>query len=349
MRIIMNVYDIENYNYDIDKSLIAQKPLDKRDESKLLILNKKTGQIIHDKFFNIYKYLDEGDCLVINNTKVLPARLFGTKKLTNAKIEILLHEFEDDFKAKVMMKNSRRIKENDYVLFPGKLEAQILQKIDKVVLVKFNMHREKVLDIFKKYGVMPLPLYIKEDKYSPIHKKTYQTVYSKVEGAKAAPTAGLHFTPGLLKKIKKQGINIAEVTLHTGLGTFEPLLSKDIRKHKMHKEYFELSKEAADIINSTIENKKSIAAVGTTSLRVLESCAKNNKVIPQKGETSLYIYPSYEFKIVNKLITNFHLPKTTLFVLVCAFAGIENTKKAYNEAIKNKYRFYSYGDAMLIL
>lgn len=345
----MDLYNIENYNYDIDKSLIAQKPLDKRDASQLLILNKKTGEIIHENFFNIYKYLDAGDCLVINNTKVISARLFGIKKDTEAKIEILLHDFEDEYKAQVMMKNSRRLKENDCVLFPGKLQAQILKKIDKIVLVKFNMPREKVLDILKKYGVMPLPPYIKEDKYSPVHKKTYQTVYSKVEGAKAAPTAGLHFTSSLIRKIKKYGINIAEITLHTGLGTFEPLLSKDIRKHKMHKEYFELSKESADIINDTIENKKNIIAVGTTSLRVLESCAKNNKVVPQKGETSLYVYPGYEFKIVNKLITNFHLPKTTLFVLVCAFAGIENTKKAYNEAIKNKYRFYSYGDAMLIL
>lgn len=343
------IYDISNYDYELDEKLIAQKPLQKRDESKLLVLNKKTGEIIHDRFFNLINYINSGDCLVINNTKVLPARLFGEKKMTGAKIEILLDNFLDENIAEVMMKNSRRIKEGDIILFPGKLSAEVLNKKGKMVDLKFNFKKQKIIEIFKKYGFMPLPPYIKENKFDEIHKKTYQTVFSKKEGAKAAPTAGFHFTQGLLNKLKKKDVKIAQITLHTGIGTFEPILTKDIREHKMHSEYFEINKKAADIINATIQKNKEVIAVGTTSLRTLESCAENGKVNEKKGETSLYIYPGYKFKIVNKLITNFHLPKTTLFILVCAFAGIENIKKAYNEAIKNNYRFYSYGDAMLII
>ena len=343
------IYDILNYDYEFSEKLIAQKPLQKRDESKLLVLNKKTGEIIHDRFFNLINYINSGDCLVINNTKVLPARLFGEKKMTGAKIEILLDNFLDENIAEVMMKNSRRIKEGDIILFPSKLSAEVLNKKGKMVDLKFNFKKQKIIEIFKKYGFMPLPPYIKENKFDEIHKKTYQTVFSKKEGAKAAPTAGFHFTQGLLNKLKKNDVKIAQITLHTGIGTFEPILTKDIREHKMHSEYFEINKKAADIINETIQKNKEVIAVGTTSLRTLESCAENGKVNEKKGETSLYIYPGYKFKIVNKLITNFHLPKTTLFILVCAFAGIENIKKAYNEAIKNNYRFYSYGDAMLIL
>jgi len=343
------IYDISNYDYELDEKLIAQKPLQKRDESKLLVLNKKTGEIIHDRFFNLINYINSGDCLVINNTKVLPARLFGEKKMTGAKIEILLDNFLDENIAEVMMKNSRRIKEGDIILFPGKLSAEVLNKKGKMVDLKFNFKKQKIIEIFKKYGFMPLPPYIKENKFDEIHKKTYQTVFSKKEGAKAAPTAGFHFTQGLLNKLKKNDVKIAQITLHTGIGTFEPILTKDIREHKMHSEYFEINKKAADMINATIQKNKEVIAVGTTSLRTLESCAENGKVKEKKGETSLYIYPGYKFKIVNKLITNFHLPKTTLFILVCAFAGIENIKKAYNEAIKNNYRFYSYGDAMLII
>ena len=343
------IYDILNYDYEFSEKLIAQKPLQKRDESKLLVLNKKTGEIIHDRFFNLINYINSGDCLVINNTKVLPARLFGEKKMTGAKIEILLDNFLDENIAEVMMKNSRRIKEGDIILFPSKLSAEVLNKKGKMVDLKFNFKKQKIIEIFKKYGFMPLPPYIKENKFDEIHKKTYQTVFSKKEGAKAAPTAGFHFTQGLLNKLKKNDVKIAQITLHTGIGTFEPILTKDIREHKMHSEYFEINKKAADIINETIQKNKEVIAVGTTSLRTLESCAENGKVNEKKGETSLYIYPGYKFKIVNKLITNFHLPKTTLFILVCAFAGIENIKKAYNEAIKNNYRFYSYGDAMLII
>lgn len=343
------IYDILNYDYEFNEKLIAQKPLQKRDESKLLVLNKKTGEIIHDRFFNLINYINSGDCLVINNTKVLPARLFGEKKMTGAKIEILLDNFLDENIAEVMMKNSRRIKEGDIILFPGKLSAEVLNKKGKMVDLKFNFKKQKIIEIFKKYGFMPLPPYIKENKFDEIHKKTYQTIFSKKEGAKAAPTAGFHFTQGLLNKLKKNDVKIAQITLHTGIGTFEPILTKDIREHKMHSEYFEINKKAADMINETIQKNKEVIAVGTTSLRTLESCAENGKVNEKKGETSLYIYPGYKFKIVNKLITNFHLPKTTLFILVCAFAGIENIKKAYNEAIKNNYRFYSYGDAMLII
>ncbi len=344
-----NIYDISNYSYELDESLIAQKPLLKRDSSRLLVLDKKTGKIKHEKFFNIHKYLNPGDCLVINNTRVLPVRLFGKKRGTGANIEILFLEFIKEKIAEVMMKNSRRIKENDFIDFPGKLSAQVIKKKGKTVELKFNMDEKIFLKILKKYGVMPLPPYIKEEKTANFHKQTYQTVYSKKEGAKAAPTAGLHFTDRLIKKLKEKGIKIVEITLHTGLGTFEPILTDDIRQHKMHYEYFEVSKKAVEIINKTIKDKKNIIAVGTTSLRTLEHCAENGKVLPLKGKTNLYIYPGYKFKVVNKLITNFHLPETTLFILVCAFAGIENIKNAYREAIKEKYRFYSYGDAMMIV
>lgn len=343
------IYDISNYDYEFDEKLIAQKPLQKRDNSKLLVLNKKTGEIIHDKFYNLMNYINPGDCLVINNTKVLPARLFGEKKLTSAKIEILLNNFLDENTAEVMMKNSRRLKNGDIILFPGGLSAEVLNKKGKLVDLKFNYKKVKIIEIFKKYGCMPLPPYIKQNKFDEFHKKTYQTIYSKKEGAKAAPTAGFHFTKDLLNKLKKNRIKIAQITLHTGIGTFEPVLVKDIREHKMHSEYFEINKKAADIINDAIQKNKDVIAVGTTSLRTMESSFENGKVIAKKAETSLYVYPGYKFKVVNKLITNFHLPKTTLFILVCAFAGIENIKKAYKEAIKNNYRFYSYGDAMLII
>ncbi len=344
-----NIYDISTYNYELDESLIAQKPLLKRDYSRLLILDKKTGKIKHEKFFNIYRYLNKGDCLVINNTRVLPVRIFGKKRGTGANIEILFLEFIKEKIAEVMMKNSRRIKENDFIEFPGKLSAQVMKKRGKIVELKFNMDKKNFFKILKKYGVMPLPPYIKEEKTADFHKKTYQTVYSKKEGAKAAPTAGLHFTDRLIKKLKEKGIKIVEITLHTGLGTFEPILTQDIRQHKMHYEYFEISKKAALIINRAVKNKKNIIAVGTTSLRTLEHCVKNGKILPLKGKTDLYIYPGYKFKIVNKLITNFHLPETTLFILVCAFAGIEKIKNAYRQAIEEKYRFFSYGDAMMII
>ncbi len=344
-----DIYDISNYNYALDERLIAQKPLEKRDISKLLILNRKTGEITHDKFFNIYKYFDDEDCLVLNNTKVLPARLFGTKSKTGAKIEILFLDFKKEKIAEVIMKNSRRVVDGDFIEFPAGLVARVVEKHGKTVEVEFNFGKKEFFKILKKYGVIPLPPYIKEDKFSPKHKEIYQTVYAKKEGAKAAPTAGLHFTKDLVKKLKQKGIEITHITLHTGLGTFEPLLEKDIREHKMHKEYFEINKISAEKINLALKNKKSVIAAGTTSLRAIEHCTQNGRVMPQKGKTDLYIYPGYEFKIVNKLITNFHLPKTTLFILVCAFAGIDNIKKAYSEAIKEKYRFYSYGDAMLIL
>jgi S-adenosylmethionine:tRNA ribosyltransferase-isomerase len=343
------IYKLSYYDYRLDESLIAQKPLKKRDASRLLVLDKDTGKIIHDKFLNLGKYLQKGDLLIINNTKVIPARLYGEKEKTKAKIEILLLDFINETKAEVMMKNSRRLKENDIINFPGKLQAKLINKNGKTVEIEFNFKREKVLKIFKKYGVMPLPPYIKDKKDASFHRKTYQTIYSKIEGAKAAPTAGFHFTKSLVDKLKKTGIKFAEITLHVGLGTFEPVLKDDIREHKMHSEYFELNKKTAELINKTKKQGKKIIAVGTTSLRTVESCFENDKVIAKKGWTTLFIYPGYKFKVIDGLISNFHLPKTTLFMLVCAFGGIENLKRSYDEAIKKKYRFYSYGDAMLII
>ncbi len=344
-----NIYDLSFYDYKIDEGLIAQKPLTKRDTSRLLVLYKDTGEIKHDVFYNLEKYLQKDDLLIINNTRVIPARLYGEKEKTKAKIEILLSDFIDEKKAEVIMRNSRRVKENDCVVFQGNLKANVIKKKGKIVEIEFNCDKQKVLKIFKKYGVMPLPPYIKEEKNADFHKQTYQTIYSKIEGAKAAPTAGFHFTKNLIKKLKARGIKFAEITLHVGLGTFEPVISDDIRNHKMHSEFCILDKKNLEVINNAKEKGKKIIAVGTTSLRTIESFVKNDKLIHGEKWTSLFIYPGYKFKIINGLITNFHLPKTSLFILVCAFGGIENVKKAYNEAVKEKYRFYSYGDAMLII
>ncbi|MCX8092636.1 MAG: tRNA preQ1(34) S-adenosylmethionine ribosyltransferase-isomerase QueA [Candidatus Goldbacteria bacterium] len=344
-----NIYKLSFYDYKLDESLIAQKPLKKRDESRLLVLCKDTGKIIHDRFYNIGNYLKKDDLLILNNTRVIPARLFGEKEKTKAKIEILLLDFLNDKAVEVMMRNSRRLNVNDIISFPGGLKGKLINKKGKTVILEFNFKKEKVLDIFKKYGAMPLPPYIKEEKDNPFHRKTYQTVYSKIEGSKAAPTAGFHFTKQLIKKLKNDGIKFTEITLHVGLGTFEPVLSDDIREHKMHAEFFEMNNKTATLINMTRNNGNKIIAVGTTSLRTIESCVEGDMVISKKQWTSLFIYPGYKFKITDGLITNFHLPKTTLFMLVCAFGGIENVKKAYKEAIKEKYRFYSYGDAMLII
>lgn len=344
-----NFLNLSFYDYNFDESLIAQKPLEKRDNSRLMVLFKNTGKIIHDRFYNIGNYLNKGDLLILNNIKVIPARLYGEKEKTKAKIEILLLDFLTENKAEVMMKNSRRLKENDIINFKGGLKGKLVIKKGKTVELEFNFKKEKVLKILKKYGVIPLPPYIKDEKDAAFHKKTYQTVYSKKEGAKAAPTAGFHFTKTLINKLKRKGVKFAEITLHIGLGTFEPVLTEDITKHKMHSEYFEINKKTADLINKTIKNGNRVIAVGTTSLRTIESCSENKKVIAKNGWTDLFIYPGYNFKIIDGLITNFHLPRTTLFMLVCAFGGIENVKRAYNEAVKKRYRFYSYGDAMIII
>lgn len=341
----MDKFNIENYSYELPEGLIAQVPSPQRDKSRLIVVDKNTGALEHRLFENITDYLKPGDCLVLNDTRVIPARIYGRTK-TGAAIELLLLSFKEG-QWEAIMGNSRRVKEGDTVILDGNITAVIKQKNGKTVMVDFSAGREEVMKAFQKHGKIPLPPYIKEDD-SAFHRERYQTVYASKEGATAAPTAGLHFTPELINKIKISGVSVVYVTLHTGLGTFAPVTEQDIREHKMHNEEYEISQAAACAINSVKKKGGRIIAVGTTSLRTLESSCREGKIVSGKGNTSIYIYPGYEFKAVDCLITNFHLPRTTLLALVYAFAGENNAKNAYKTAIENKYRFFSYGDAMLI-
>ena len=334
-----------SYYYDLPENLIAQTPIEPRDSSRLLVYDRKQNKIEHKIFRDIVDYLNTGDVLVINNTRVLPARLFGFKD-TGAKIEVLLQKRINLKDWEVIARPFKRLKEGTRITFSQNLSCTILKKEDYgscVVRFDFDGVFE---DRLSEVGQMPLPPYIHEKiKY----KERYQTVYSKVEGSSAAPTAGLHFTPQLLNKLKDKGVEIVEVLLHVGLGTFRPVKEDNILNHEMHSEYIEMSKENADKLNSAKREGRRIIAVGTTSVRVLESCANENGVIvPQKRETDIFIYPSYKFKVVDALITNFHLPESTLIMLISAFAGYDETMSIYNEAVKQKYRFFSFGDAMFI-
>lgn len=344
----MDIYDIKTYDYNLPKELIAQEPIQNRDNSRLLVFDRNSGKISHDFFYNIHNYFSEGDVVVINNTKVIPARIFGRKAKTGAKIEILLLEHLDEKKWNVMIRNSRRIRDNDEVIINNDLKLKIIRKTGKEVIVEFNLTADELLHKLWDIGTIPLPPYIKKNKFDFFHSSRYQTIYAKNPGSKAAPTAGLHFTENVMDNLKRRKIKIVEITLHIGLGTFNPVDTRDIRDYKIHKEPFYISGSSAGIINNARQKGKKIIACGTTSLRVLESSHKNGLAYPMDAFTSLYIYPGFKFRMTDCLITNFHLPKTSLFILVCAFAGIENTKRCYNEAIKNRYRFYSYGDVMLI-
>ncbi|MBN2753659.1 MAG: tRNA preQ1(34) S-adenosylmethionine ribosyltransferase-isomerase QueA [Candidatus Goldbacteria bacterium] len=341
----MDKFKLENYDYELPQELIAQVPSPERDKSRLLVTDKKTGVIEHRLFENITEYLKPGDCLVLNDTRVIPARIYGRTK-SGAAIELLLLSFKENY-WEAIMGNSRRVKEGDTVLLDGNISALIKKKFGKTVAVYFSAGREEILKAFEKHGKIPLPPYIKEDD-SAFHRERYQTVYARKDGATAAPTAGLHFTPALLNRIKTSGVYVEYITLHTGLGTFAPVTEPDIREHKIHNEEYEISPETSAAINTAKESGGRIIAVGTTSLRALESAYSQNKIKSGKSNTSIYIYPGYQFKAVDCLITNFHLPKTTLLALVYAFAGEKNAKKAYKSAIENKYRFFSYGDAMFI-
>ncbi len=334
-----------SYYYDLPENLIAQTPIEPRDSSRLLVYDRKQNKIEHKIFRDIVDYLNTGDVLVINNTRVLPARLFGFKD-TGAKIEVLLQKRINLKDWEVIARPFKRLKEGTKITFSKNLSCTILKKEDYgscVVRFDFDgVFEERLSEV----GQMPLPPYIHEKLKD---KERYQTVYSKVEGSSAAPTAGLHFTPQLLNKLKDKGIEIVEVLLHVGLGTFRPVKEDNILNHEMHSEYIEMSKENADKLNSAKREGRRIIAVGTTSVRVLESCADENGVIvPQKRETDIFIYPSYKFKVVDALITNFHLPESTLIMLISAFAGYDETMSIYNEAVKQKYRFFSFGDAMFI-
>ncbi len=338
---------VEDFDYYLPEELIAQTPLVKRDESRLLVLDKETGEVEHKKFYDIIDYLSPGDTLVLNDTKVLPARLIGTKEETGAVIEILLLKNIEGDKWECLVKPARRIKEGTIVSFgDGKLKAKCCGVFDAGIRHFELIYSGILMEILEELGTMPLPPYIHEKLED---QSLYQTVYAKEVGSAAAPTAGLHFTEELLEKIKDKGINIAYVTLHVGLGTFRPVSVENIEEHEMHSEFYSMSASVAKLLNETKKSGHNIVAVGTTSTRTLETIAtKYGEFRECNGWTNIFIYPGYEFKGINKLITNFHLPKSTLVMLVSALAGRENILNAYKIAVEDKYRFFSFGDAMFI-
>ena len=335
-----------DFDYYLPEELIAQTPLKDRSASKLMVVDKKTGKIKHEKFQNITNYLHKGDVLVLNNTKVIPARLIGLKEETNATIELLLlKEIENDT-WECLVKPARRIKVGTIVKIQDKLKCECIKCLDDGICHFKMIYDGILLEILEELGTMPLPPYIKEKLKD---QNRYQTIYAKQSGSAAAPTAGLHFTKEILKKLKEQGVIICYITLHVGLGTFRPVKVDDVKKHQMHKEYYEIDKETCDILNKAKQDKRKIISVGTTTTRTLESVmTKYNKFIPTKEETDIFIYPGYKFKAIDTQITNFHLPKSTLIMLVSAFATKEIILNAYKEAVKNKYRFFSFGDSMIL-
>ncbi len=337
----------KDFYYDLPDELIAQTPLGDRTASRLMVVDKDNGEISHRHFYDIIEYLNEGDCLVMNNTRVIPARLYGVKEGSGGKIEFLLLRRLELDKWEVILRPGKKAKPGSRFEFGGGLlRAEILEVIEdgnRIVKFEYDGVWEEILD---KLGEMPLPPYIKE---KLTDRERYQTVYSKIEGSAAAPTAGLHFTNELIEKIKAKGVEVAYLTLHVGLGTFRPVSVENVEEHLMHSEYYQVTKEAADTINRVRENGGRIIAVGTTSVRTLETVAdENGRMTSASGDTSIFIYPGYKFKAVDALITNFHLPESTLLMLVSALAGKDNIFNAYNTAVSEKYRFFSFGDAMFI-
>lgn len=341
----MNYTNINTYDYNLPENLIAQTPIEPRDSARLMVYDKKTNSVTHTHFYSIIDYLNEGDVLVINNTRVIPARLYGFKS-TGAKIEVLLLKRHSLNVWECLLKPAKRLHVGEELVFNEELKCKLIE-----ILPNGNRKIEFVYngvleDILSRVGQMPLPPYIHEKLKD---QERYQTVYNKIEGSAAAPTAGLHFTKDLMQKLKDKGVIFAELTLDVGLGTFRPCKEDDITKHDMHTEHYNISQETCDIINKAKQQGKRIIAVGTTSVRTLESVAKYGFPLQPKSEdTSIFIYPPYQFKVVDAIITNFHLPKSTLIMLVSAFAGVENTMKLYDIAVKEKYRFFSFGDAMFI-
>lgn len=340
--------NISEFDYDLPKELIAQTPLEKRDSSRLLVMDKKSGELVHESFSNIIQYLNKGDVLVLNDTKVIPARLIGEKEETGAVIELLLLKDLGNDVWECLSKPAKRLKVGTIVSFGnGLLKASVVEKFDEGLTHVKLLYDGILMEILDKLGTMPLPPYIHE---SLSDQGRYQTVYAKNIGSAAAPTAGLHFTKELLSEIEKKGVIITYVTLHVGLGTFRPVEVENVLEHHMHSEYYIMSKETANILNSAKDDGRRIIAVGTTSTRTLETIASNNngRFVATSGNTDIFIYPGYEFKGIDCLITNFHLPKSTLVMLVSALSSKENIMNAYREAIENKYRFFSFGDAMFI-
>lgn len=336
-----------DFYYDLPEELIAQDPLEDRSSSRLMCLDKKSGELTHTNFKHIIDYLNPGDCLVINDTKVIPARLYGSKVGTNAGIEILLLKRKEGNVWETLVKPGKKAKPGTVISFgDGLLTGEVIDIVEEGNrLIRFSYEGifEEILD---KLGEMPLPPYITHKLQD---KGRYQTVYAKHEGSAAAPTAGLHFTKELLEQIKEKGVNIAHVTLHVGLGTFRPVKVDDVENHHMHSEFYVVEEEQAKLINETKKAGKKVIAVGTTSCRTLESATDENGILQAKsGWTEIFIYPGYQFKMIDELITNFHLPESTLLMLVSALAGKENIMHAYEEAVKEKYRFFSFGDAMYI-
>lgn len=354
------MFSLNDYNYDLPAELIAQQPTDRRDRSKLLLLKRETGELFHHKFYQLYDFLAPEDILVVNNTEVIPARLCG-KKDTGGKAEILILDYaggrkkitdKTEFICDCLVKTSRRPKPGTSIFFDQGLTAKILNSQDGIYTVKFSAKGD-FESILSRVGTVPLPPYIKRgigNKTSVDDRLSYQTVYASQKGAVAAPTAGLHFSEKLLAKIKRKGVKIVEITLHVGYGTFLPVRASDIREHRIHSERYFIPRETARVINRARAGGSRIVAVGTTCVRALEYAIDNSgKVVCGSGNCDLFIYPGYRFKVVDAMITNFHLPKSTLLILVSAFAGRDRIFKAYREAIKKGYRFYSYGDAMFIV
>ncbi len=339
---------VHDFYFDLPEELIAQEPIEQRDMSRLLVLHREDGSIEHKVFKDMIDYLEEGDCLVLNNSRVIPARLYGVREETGAKMEFVLLKRIDKNRWETLVKPGKKAKPGTRFVFGnGELKCTVIETTDsggRIIEFEYEGIFEEILD---KLGQMPLPPYIKKQLKD---RERYQTVYSKIEGSAAAPTAGLHFTKELLQRIKDKGVDIAYVTLHVGLGTFRPVKVENIEEHHMHSEFYVIDKESADMINRAKERGKRVIAVGTTSCRTLETASnENGRITPSSGWTDIFIYPGYKFKMVDCLITNFHLPESTLIMLVSTLAGQENVMNAYKVAVEERYRFFSFGDAMFIV
>lgn len=340
---------VDLFDFYLPEELIAQTPLPDREASRLMVLNKRTGEIIHETFRAILSYVKEGDCLVLNDTRVLPARLYGEKKGTGAKVEVLLLKQLDGDRWETLVKPAKRVKEGTVITFgDGRLQAVCegtLEHGGRILTFQYNGIFYEVLEAL---GEMPLPPYIKAQLED---RERYQTVYARERGSAAAPTAGLHFTEQLLDDIRKKGVHIAFITLHVGLGTFRPVNAENVEEHEMHAEFYQMTEETARLLNDVKQRGGRIIAVGTTSTRTLETIAArhDDTFVAESGWTDIFIYPGYEFRAIDGMVTNFHLPKSTLIMLVSALAGRENVLRAYEEAVNERYRFFSFGDAMLII
>lgn len=345
------MYSTDDYDFYLPEELIAQEPLEKRDASRLMVLNRSTGLIQSRRFTDILEYLNSGDMLVVNETKVLPARIYGQRKNTGAKIEVLLLKQLQDNQWETLVKPGKKVKVGDILDFSDNgqvlMEAEVIDYTDAGGRVLKFSYSGKFLELLDRIGSMPLPPYIKKELQD---KDRYQTVYAQQEGSAAAPTAGLHFTPELLQSVQQKGVHLAKILLHVGLGTFRPVQVDDVREHQMHAEYYEINTQTAQLINDTRQKGGRIIAVGTTTVRTLETAADGNGYVhPGSGWTDIFIYPGYKYKCIDGLITNFHLPKSTLLMMVSALAGKEKILEAYNMAVNQRYRFFSFGDAMLII